>query len=496
MAAEPVYLSHNLMVISRHLLLYLGGRGVAAACNLFAVAVFTRLAGAETYGAYVMMIAVAGVINGFTVQGICYAFFNHYRANDTRLLASYVVLTVASLVVVGPITAAFVWTYAGHTLAIGALLIVGGTIVFDVTTGFARTRLDANRTVVAMVARAFAILALGSLALTVTLDPVVLAAAIGGANLLSALPAAKSLVSAIDGRPSWEATNRLFSFGWPLVASFGLNALAIGIDRFILAGVEGTATVAVYGALSDFVRACFTVFGEGIALATVAIAKRQFSDGDTNQATETLAITYRLFLLLGAFGISFFVMFGDRLLGVVFPKTFVPASATLLIIVVASAFFVVARDRYFAQVIYFGNPSYFELVSVILMLVVNGAACMLLVPSLGIIGAALGFLLGEVASAGFFVVIARRTATLPMPLRPTAQMVAIAVMLLSLHAALEFTHVGATLTVALEATSFVLLLGISIPLLGLQALAPTRLRAALAFRSPFTSPSRRRWDGP
>ncbi|MDQ2078784.1 oligosaccharide flippase family protein [Xanthobacteraceae bacterium Astr-EGSB] len=483
------------MVISRHLLLYLGGRGVAAACNLFAVAVFTRLAGAETYGAYVMMVAIAGVINGFTVQGICYAFFNHYRADDSRLLPSYLVLTAASLVVVGPVTAAVVWTYTGHTLAIGALLIASGTIVFDVTTGFARTRLDANRTVTAMVVRAFAILALGSFALVATLDPIVLAVAIGGANLIAALPAAVSLIGSVDGRPSWEATKRLLSFGWPLVASFGLNAIAIGIDRFVLASVEGTATVAVYGALSDFVRACFTVFGEGIALATVAIAKRQFSDGDTNEATETLAITYRLFLLLGVFGVSFFVMFGERLLVIVFPKTFIPASEILLLIVVASAFFVVARDRYFAQVIYFGNPSYFELVSVVLMLVVNGTACVLLVPAFGIVGAAMGFLLGEIASAGFFVVVARRTATLPMPLRPTIQMAGVVVVLLLLHAALELAHVGTAMTVAVEATIFAVLLGVSIPLLGLHALAPARLRSAFAFRKLLGSGQERRSDG-
>jgi O-antigen/teichoic acid export membrane protein len=484
------------MVISRHLLLYLGGRGVAAACNLFAVAVFTRLAGADTYGAYVMMVAIAGVINGFTVQGICYAFFNHYRANDSRLLASYVALTVASLVVVGPVTAAVVWTYTGHTLAIGALLIASGTIVFDVATGFSRTRLDAARTVTAMVVRAVAILALGSTALILTLDPIVLAASIGGANLMAALPAALSLFASLDGRPSREATKRLLSFGWPLVVSFGLNAIAIGFDRFVLAGVEGTAAVAVYGALSDFVRACFTVFGEGIALATVAIAKRQFSDGDTNEATETLAITYRLFLLLGVFGISFFVMFGERLLVIVFPKTFLPESEALLLVVVASAFLVVARDRYFAQVIYFGNPSYFELVSVVLMLVVNGTACMLLVPAFGILGAALGFLLGEIASAGFFVVIARRTATLPLPMRPTIQMVGVITALLLLHTALELTQVRPLVTIAVEAATFIVLLAVSIPLLGLHALAPARLRSMFASCKPLDSGQERLRDEP
>ena len=419
------------MALRRHLTLYLGSRIVAAASNMLAVAIFTRLAGAEAYGLYVVMLATAMVVNGFAVQGICYAFFNHYRSdNDTNLIASWVTLLAASVALVVPIAVlALIIDHKSADLITGALMIAGATAVFDVTGAFARTRLDATRRMHRYDLRGVLVLAFGALALWTWKGALPLAIGIAAANLLAAVPAAVSLLRLIKGRPNWLATKELLRFGWPLILSFGVGAVSHSIDRFVLMGADGAVALAGYGALSDFVRAVFLVVGEGIGLGTIYLAKQQFNAGDVTAAQRTLGIAFRLFLVLGTFGVAGFMVFGPQVLNIMFPPDFIPLSPGLLLIVTTAAFALVLRNLYFAQVIYFSSPSYLELLSVCLTLVVNGGLCFLLIPSYGITGAAIGFLCGQIVSGLFFVVAARRNPVLPVPLRPILGMAVVGVTL-------------------------------------------------------------------
>src|SRR2546423_6307208 len=55
-------------MITEHALLYLGARVFAAAANLAAVAIFTRLAVSDVYGGYLLIFSWAFVIYGFLGQ--------------------------------------------------------------------------------------------------------------------------------------------------------------------------------------------------------------------------------------------------------------------------------------------------------------------------------------------------------------------------------------------------------------------------------------------
>src|SRR5437764_3615230 len=65
-------------MITEHALLYLGARVFAAAANLAAVAIFTRLAVSDVYGGYLLIFSWAFVIYGFLGQWIGAPFFAVY----------------------------------------------------------------------------------------------------------------------------------------------------------------------------------------------------------------------------------------------------------------------------------------------------------------------------------------------------------------------------------------------------------------------------------
>src|SRR2546421_8982873 len=66
-------------MITEHALLYLGARVFAAAANLAAVAIFTRLAVSDVYGGYLLIFSWAFVIYGFLGQWLGAAFFAVYQ---------------------------------------------------------------------------------------------------------------------------------------------------------------------------------------------------------------------------------------------------------------------------------------------------------------------------------------------------------------------------------------------------------------------------------
>ena len=443
-------------MIRRHLALYLLSRGLAALGNLVAVAVFTRLAGPEVYGHYVVTFAAALVISGFSVQWIRYAFFNHYRSDQDRdFFASFLALIAASTAVtVAAAGIAFALDGASFAFAAGALLIGLSTALFEVITEVCRTRLEAGRTGLSMVLKSVLVLGLGAVALRTGGSALALALGVAAAHLLATIPAAITLGRLMGGRPTWRETRKLLAFGWPLILSFGIGAFAQGVDRFVLAGLAGPAATGAYGALSDFVRATFTVLAESISLATVPLAKRLFSEGDRAGATRTLHHAFRLLLVVGTFMTAGFLVMAPILLPIVFPASFLEGSERLLPPILVASFLLVVRNVYLAQIIYFRRASHLELASALILTVVNLALCLLLIPGQGSLGAALAFLGGQVAAGLFFLAAGRGEFAMPTPWRPVAGMAVVGTTLTLAGQALAAAAMPLAATLAAEALLF------------------------------------------
>lgn len=466
-------------MIRRHFALYLAARASAAAGNLAAIAIFTRLAGPEIYGHYVVMFAAALVISGFSAQWVRYAFFNNYRSDDDRdFFASFVTLLIVSMAVTSAVAVlAFALDGSGTAFAAGSLLIGLSTALFEVLTEVCRTRLEAGRAALSVILKAGLVLAFGTIALLTDKSALALAFGIAAAHLIASIPAAIMLGRLLGGRPTWNHTRKLLSFGWPLMLSFGIGAFAQGVDRFFLASAEGAAVIGAYGALSDLVRASFVILAESVGMSTMPLAKRLFSEGDRVAAERTLAQAFRVLMVIGVFMLAAFIAFGPLILPIVFPATFLQGSDRLLPVIVIAAFLLVLRNVYLAQIIYFTRSSWMELASALILTLVNLGLCVLLIPTLGALGAAWAFLGGQAVSGLFFLVAGPREFRMPTPLRPTLGLLAVGAALVVACHAIRAANLGLSTTLGIELLLFAVAFAATVYAFGAR---PAMLRNALA----------------
>lgn len=416
-------------MIARHSLIYVGSRGVAAALNMASVAVFTRLAPAQAYGSYLYLLSWALVLYGATCQWPKFAFFALYdEARAQAQIGTVVRLLGGSLLLAG--------LFAGLAAALGLigppaagaiLLLALGFTLFEGSTEIARTRLKAGAVAAAVLCRAVLMLALGSAVLHATGEPVDLAMAIAAANALGSLPALATVLPMMRGGGSRAEAARLFAYGWPLVLSFGTAALAQSLDRLIIAKTVGPAGLGAYGAIADFLRQSFIVFGEALALSLMSIAKREARLGGMAAASGVLCDAARAMTAIAAFGAVFFLCFDDLVVTILLGPGYREEARRLAPVLILASVLMMFRSYYFGQVIYFTRTSRLEAAAAFATLATVACASLLLIPQLGAFGAALAFASGQAAACLVLVFGARKAGTaLPLPLADMAGIAAAA----------------------------------------------------------------------
>ena len=432
-------------MIARHSLIYVGSRGFAAALNMASVAVFTRLAPVESYGTYLYVVSWALVLYGATCQWPKFAFFALYdEARAPAQVGTVVRILGGTLLLAGfgsALAVALGLVSAGTAAAILALAF--GTTLFEGSTEIARTRLQAGAVAASVMTRAVLILGLGSLALKLSEDPLHLAYAVAAANALAALPAAATTAPMMPGRGSRAEALRLFAYGWPLVLSFGTAALAQSLDRLIIAKTVGPAGLGAYGALADFLKQSFIVFGEAIALSLISIAKREARAGDMTGAQRVLSDAARAMTLVAAFGAVFFLAFDDVVVTILLGPDYRAEARQLAPVLILASILMMFRAYYFGQVIYFTRSSRLEAAAAFATLVAVAALSLLLIPRLGAAGAALAFAGGQTAACLVLVLGARRAGTtMPLPLADMAGIAAIALACAAVNAGIGLVPGG------------------------------------------------------
>ncbi len=109
------------------------------------------------------------------------------------------------------------------------------------------------------------------------------------------------------------------------------------------------------------------------------------------------------------------------------PEFVAPIRDLIPIFAIAFAF-ATMRNFYFAQVIYFTNASYLELVVALLFLVVSTALSLLLVPAYGPHGAAIALMVACIVACLAFMVLGRRWYRMPIDLTALGVMPSLAVL--------------------------------------------------------------------
>jgi O-antigen/teichoic acid export membrane protein len=258
------------------------------------------------------------------------------------------------------------------------------------------------------------------------------------------------------------------TYGWPLLLSFGVTAVGVSVDRLLLAHYLGAAALGPYGVVADVMRQSFSVLGEAIVLSLVTVAKQQVNAGDADAARDTLQKAFNACLASAAFGAAFFVVFGDALLRLVLKPDFVASTRELIPIFAIAFAFTTLRNFYFAQVIYFTQASYLELMISLLFLVASSTLSVLLVPAYGTRGAAFALMMASVLSSIAFMLLGRRWYKLPVDYVALGVLPSLAaIFIFGAHVAADVVPGGSAATFVIDALVFVLLGGFAVRHFGL-----------------------------
>jgi O-antigen/teichoic acid export membrane protein len=453
-------------------LLYLSARATAAAGNLLAVVIFSRMAGAAEYGHYVFIYAWSLIVYGFGAQWMRFAYFGvyHHERFD-EYIASLARLLAGGLVAVAVVLAAlgFLGLFEPAFL-VAVFALVFGIALYEAAFEVARTLLNARAASLAMILRTVFTVTFGSAALALGGRAQGLALAIALAHLLAATPALATFAKVRLSHWSHAAALHIVGYGWPLLLSFGVTAVGQSIDRLLLAHYLGVATLGPYGVVADMLRQTFNVLGESIILSLVTVAKTQANRGDAAGAADTLHKSFNACLAASTFGAVFFIVFGDAVLRVVLPPEFVAPMRDLIPVFAIAVAFSTMRNFYFAQVIYFTKASYLELVVAAFFLIVSSGLSLLLVPRYGPHGAALALMVASVSACIAFMVLGRRWYHMPVDVMALAVMPALAgSFVFAAHVAAEWVK-DPSLLLAVEGVMFALCVGFAVRYFGLLSL--------------------------
>ncbi|HEX3504310.1 MAG TPA: polysaccharide biosynthesis C-terminal domain-containing protein [Xanthobacteraceae bacterium] len=460
-------------------LLYLSARAISAAGNLLAVVIFSRMAGPAEYGHYVFIFAWSLIVYGFGAQWMRFAYFGVYHlerfgeyiASLARLLAAGLVLVALVLAGIG----LFGLFTPGFLAAVFAL--VCGIAVYEAAFEVARTLLNARGASLAMILRSVLVVGFGSAALYLGGGALGLALAIALAHLVAATPALATFATVRLSHWSPAAALHIVGYGWPLLLSFGVTAVGQSIDRLLLAHYLGLATLGPYGVVADLLRQSFSVLGEAIILSLVTVAKTQANRGDAAGAGQTLQKAFNACLAASTFGAAFFIVFGDAVLHLILQPEFVAPMRDLIPIFALAFAFSTMRNFYFAQVIYFTNASYLELIVAALFLVVSTALSLFLVPRYGPHGAALAMMVASVFACITFMILGRRWYRMPVDLAALAVMPTLAgLCVLGAHAASGWITDPSHLLVV-DAVIFAICSGFAVRQFGLLSLSSANVGA-------------------
>jgi len=438
-----------------HTVLYLAARGLSAGLNLAAVAVFTRLAGATTYGEYLLVFSWALIIYAVSAQWTRFAFFASYREETAgEAVTAYAWLNGGALGVIGLACAgaAALGAAPAHLVAAGFALALG-TSLHEAAVEISRTRLEARVASLCMVLRAALMLLFGTAALLAEGSAAGLVFAVALAHVLASAPAYR-IVALIGSRLPVAAALGLLRFGWPLILSFAFLALGNTVDRLLIAAFHGPGALGPYGAALDFLKQSLAIVGEAIGLALMTIAKRDHDAGRHALSAEILKLAYRSLLFLLVFGAAFLWVFADILLPLFLAPDFYEATRHLVPMFLVGSVAMVLKHVYFAQTIYFANNSALELVGSVLFAATAGALCLVLVPAQGTAGAAQAQMIAQLVSCAVFIAAGRRVFRLPIDLAATVWITLAAALLIGAAVLIEGAIASPPVAMAAQATLF------------------------------------------
>jgi O-antigen/teichoic acid export membrane protein len=248
-----------------------------------------------------------------------------------------------------------------------------------------------------------------ALALVVRLDLGVAGVLYGrlAGDALSAVLGVTLIRHALRPRFSRATLRRMLGFGVPVLPALLAFGMMASLDRYVLQRTRSLEELAVYAVAAKF----FTVVTFAASAFQLAYAPFAYARAGTPEAPRLFARAFSAYVALGSIGAMVIGEFAPQALAVLVPAPYHAAALPGLLL----AFAAVALGAYTVTAIGIALALKTPLLGVCAggAALVALAAQLILTPRLGVVGAALGTLMGYLACAALTYGVAQRVYPLP-----------------------------------------------------------------------------------
>jgi len=428
-------------MLLRHSALYLLARGLPGLVNFLSIAIYTRLLAPEEYGRYALVIAGVGLFNVVFFQWLRLALLRFLPAHldDPKPLLSTVLASFSGLVlltgVLGLVAAGLWPDPTWRSLLLVAVPLLWAQAWFELDLELARGRLQPGRYAIMSGVKAVSALLLGSLAVLWGLGAHGPLLGLLGGLLLASFFWGGSEWKGITSKPSQDLIKRLLRYGTPLTATFALEFVVSGSDRFLIAWFLGEGPAGIYAASYGLAQQSLTLLMMAVNLAAYPLAVRALEVGGEKAAKQQLIKNWEIL-----FGLAFpctvgLVMLGPDLAVVLLGTNFQNEADRLISWLAVAALLSGVRAYHFDLAFQLGQRTLGQVWVMVGAAVLNILLNLWWIPQFGLMGTAWAALASYAAALLLSAYLGRTIFVVPVDWKATGKLaLATGVMLLFLLA--------------------------------------------------------------
>jgi O-antigen/teichoic acid export membrane protein len=422
----------------RHSASYLLARGVPGLLSLAAIAVYTRLLGADEYGSYALIIAGVGLSNKLAFEWLRLALLRFRLACNDRpqVLDATITAAFLGLVCFTAALGVLAWVLtddpnARQFLLAGIpLLWIQG--LFDLELERARSELRPKRYGLMAVGRAALSLAFGVVLVWLGLGPFgLIFGLIGGMLIVLGWSLPKRLKDLRLRQRDRALMAEFCLYGGPLAVTGALSFMINSLDRFIIGWLLNGAAVGRYAVAYDLTSFALGLLLMIVNLAAFPLAIRALEEEGPAGARAQLEVSLTALLAIGLPATIGMVVLARPIAHVLLGAQFQDDAAMLIPLIAIGVLLRDLKAFYLDLAFQLGRSTIGQIWVALAALAVNFALNVWWIPRFGLVGAAYATIATYALAMILSALIGRRAFDLP---RPSADSVKVALAALGMGA--------------------------------------------------------------
>jgi O-antigen/teichoic acid export membrane protein len=406
----------------QHSALYLVARGLPGLLGLVAIAVYTRLLGADEYGRYALVIAGVGFANKLVFEWLRLALLRFLPAYQDRqqafsaTIAAGFLALLAGTAVLGGVALILASSDMARRLLLAGIALLCIQVMFD---------LELERVRIHLLPRRYGMLALGRAVLSLMLGVLFVWLGFGAIGVIAGLCLGMLITLARPLADSWRHTRldlcdwallaRLCRYGAPLAVTAALGFAIASLDRFLIGWSLGEEKVGLYAAGYDLANLSLGVLLMIVNLAAYPLVVRGLEEHGAEVARRQLASNLTALLAIGLPAALGFAVLAQQITNVVLGQEFRQEAATLMPLIAAAALLRDVKAYYLDLAFQLGRNTVGQMWVMVAAVAVNVGLNLWWIPAFGISGAAYAAVVAYAMAVVLSGLLGRRVFRLPGP---------------------------------------------------------------------------------